>query len=209
MEICTEPLDLSLQLPRDVHYQAIHTLSTSLPPPISDLPEDLVRRDNAAIAAVAALLPATADEARLSAACRAHPCPGWPAAAAQFWAACTVPGAGHHRRQQPRRACAGYPCHGLIGPRLPRRSSVQSDLKAPMRTATRLLRLRRARPSHHKANLRLPVCNYAFKSNPGRRTGRLSPHATVSRTTESETRTRRASLSPPRPDPGPRHGASL
>lgn len=66
-ETQTEPLDLSLQLPRDVYYQAIHTLSTSLPPPITDSPEDLVRRDNAAIAVVAALLPATADEARLAA----------------------------------------------------------------------------------------------------------------------------------------------
>jgi hypothetical protein len=67
MEISTEPLDLTLQLPRDVYYQAIHTLSTSLPPPITDSPEDLVRRDNAAIAAVAAMLPVTADEARIAA----------------------------------------------------------------------------------------------------------------------------------------------
>jgi hypothetical protein len=62
-----EPLDLTLQLPRDTYYQVIHTLRGSLPPPITDSPEDLVRRDNAAMAHVAALLPATADEADLAA----------------------------------------------------------------------------------------------------------------------------------------------
>ncbi|HXA26082.1 MAG TPA: hypothetical protein VNW90_27690 [Acetobacteraceae bacterium] len=62
-----EPLDLTLQLPRDTYYQVIHTLRGSLPPPITDSPEDLVRRDNAAMAQVAALLPAGADEANLAA----------------------------------------------------------------------------------------------------------------------------------------------
>ncbi len=38
-----------------------------LPPPITDTPEDLARRDNAAIAQVASLLPANADEATLAA----------------------------------------------------------------------------------------------------------------------------------------------
>ena len=42
--------DLTLQLPRDMYYHLVHTLRTSLPPPISDTPEDHVRRDNAAIA---------------------------------------------------------------------------------------------------------------------------------------------------------------
>jgi hypothetical protein len=42
--------DLSLQLHRDAYFQLIHTLRTSLPPPVTDTPEDLARRDNAAIA---------------------------------------------------------------------------------------------------------------------------------------------------------------
>jgi hypothetical protein len=59
--------DLTLQLPRDAYYQVIHTLRTSLPPPVTDTPEDLAHRDNAAIAQVAALLPANAAEAALAA----------------------------------------------------------------------------------------------------------------------------------------------
>jgi hypothetical protein len=58
--------DLSLQLPRDVYHQVIHTLRTALSP-ITDAPEDLVHRDNAAIAMVASLLPANADEVNLAA----------------------------------------------------------------------------------------------------------------------------------------------
>jgi hypothetical protein len=41
--------DLTLQLPGDVYYQVIHTLRAALPS-ITDAPEDLVHRDNAAIA---------------------------------------------------------------------------------------------------------------------------------------------------------------
>jgi hypothetical protein len=59
--------DLTLQLPRDTYYQIVHTLCASLPPPVTDRPEDLARRDNAAIAQVASLLPANADEADLAA----------------------------------------------------------------------------------------------------------------------------------------------
>jgi hypothetical protein len=60
------PTDLTHQLPRDAFYQLVHTLRRTLPP-VSDAPEDLVRRDNAAIAKVASLLPANADEALLAA----------------------------------------------------------------------------------------------------------------------------------------------
>ena len=63
----SEPLDLTLQLPRDMYYQLIHTVRGSLPAPVTNAPEDLVRRDNAAIAQIAALLPANADEANLAA----------------------------------------------------------------------------------------------------------------------------------------------
>ena len=57
----------------------IHTLHTSLPPPPSDDPEAVARRDRDAIAQVASLLPATAAEARLAARfvaadARAHEC---------------------------------------------------------------------------------------------------------------------------------------
>ena len=63
------PLDLSLQLPRDTFHQVIHTLCAALPPPVSDSPEDLIRRDNDAIARVASMLPANADEAHLAVQC--------------------------------------------------------------------------------------------------------------------------------------------
>jgi hypothetical protein len=62
----TQP-DLALQLPRDAYWMVIHTLHTSLPPPPSDDPEAIARRDRDAIAQVASLLPVSAAEARLAA----------------------------------------------------------------------------------------------------------------------------------------------
>jgi hypothetical protein len=78
--------DLSLQLPRDAYWQLIHTLHTSLPPPLTDTPDDLAHRDNAAIAQVSGLLPANAAEAHLAAQfapptprrCTACGCPATP-----------------------------------------------------------------------------------------------------------------------------------
>jgi hypothetical protein len=67
MDHFTPQPDLSLQLPRDMYYQLIHTLCAALPPPVSSSPEDRTRRDNAAIAQIACLLPANADEANLAA----------------------------------------------------------------------------------------------------------------------------------------------
>jgi hypothetical protein len=61
-----EQPDITRRLPRHIYYQVIHTLRATLAP-VSDTPEDLARRDNAAIAQVAALLPANADEANLAA----------------------------------------------------------------------------------------------------------------------------------------------
>ncbi len=58
--------DLTLQVTRDAYYQVIHTLRAALRP-VSDTQEDLDRRGNAAIAQVACLLPANADEANLAA----------------------------------------------------------------------------------------------------------------------------------------------
>jgi hypothetical protein len=67
MEHHPERPDLTLQLPRDTYYQVVHTLRGLLPPPVADTPDALVHRDNAAIAQVASLLPANADEANLAA----------------------------------------------------------------------------------------------------------------------------------------------
>jgi hypothetical protein len=58
--------DLALQLPADVYYRVVHDLRAHLPPPEIDTPEEIARRDNAAIAKVAALLPVTAAEADLA-----------------------------------------------------------------------------------------------------------------------------------------------
>ena len=65
----TESSDPEIRLPRDVYYVLIHTLRATLPPPAVDTPEEIARRDNAAIAQVAAMLPANADEANLAAVC--------------------------------------------------------------------------------------------------------------------------------------------
>ena len=65
--LAPEPPDLTYQLPRDIYYQIVHTLRGALPPPITASDEDLAHRDNAAIGAVACLLPANAEEADLAA----------------------------------------------------------------------------------------------------------------------------------------------
>jgi hypothetical protein len=62
-------MDAGRQLPRDLYYQLVHALRDALPPPVTDSPEDLVRRDNAIIAQVASLLPANPDEVILAAQC--------------------------------------------------------------------------------------------------------------------------------------------
>src|SRR5579875_2057252 len=55
------------RLPADAYYHLVRTLRLCLPPPPGDSPEDLLRRDHAAIARVAALVPANAVEADLAA----------------------------------------------------------------------------------------------------------------------------------------------
>ena len=52
-----ESSDPEIRLPRDVYYVLIHTLRATLPPPAVGTPEEIARRDNAAIAQVAAMLP--------------------------------------------------------------------------------------------------------------------------------------------------------
>ena len=64
-----EPTDLSLQLPRSTYWQLLHMLRGMLPDPEDDTLEALAHRDHAAIAQVAAMLPANADEAFLAAQC--------------------------------------------------------------------------------------------------------------------------------------------
>ena len=61
------PPDLTLQLPRDLYHHIVHALCAALPPPVTDAPEDRARRDNAAIALVASMLPGNAEEAGLAA----------------------------------------------------------------------------------------------------------------------------------------------
>jgi hypothetical protein len=66
MDTPPQPHDPTALLLRDTYYQLVHTLRASLPPPVTDTPEDLARRDNAVIAQVACLLPVNADEAILA-----------------------------------------------------------------------------------------------------------------------------------------------
>jgi hypothetical protein len=66
MDTAPDPIQ---QLPKDLYYLVIHALRDALPPPVTDSPEDRIRRDNAIIAQVAALLPTNADEVMLAAQC--------------------------------------------------------------------------------------------------------------------------------------------
>jgi hypothetical protein len=59
--------DLGLRLLSDGYYHLIRTLQLTLPPPPTDNPEELLRRDRGAIARIAALAPANAAEADVAA----------------------------------------------------------------------------------------------------------------------------------------------
>ena len=61
------PDNLHDRLPADAYYHLARTLCLTLPPPPSDHPEHLLQRNHAAIARVAALVPANAAEADLAA----------------------------------------------------------------------------------------------------------------------------------------------
>ena len=68
MDICPDPRpDLAQLLPREAFFEILWMLRRTLPPPLSDDPVELERRDRAAMAAVAALLPVTVAEGRLAA----------------------------------------------------------------------------------------------------------------------------------------------
>src|SRR5260370_41714203 len=58
---------VAFQLPADAYYHLIRTLCLTLPPPLTDSPDDLARRNHAAVARIAALVPANAAEADLAA----------------------------------------------------------------------------------------------------------------------------------------------
>src|SRR5579875_3884732 len=58
---------IEFRLPADAYWHLIRTLRLALPPPPGDAAEDLLRRDHAAIARIAALAPANAVEADLAA----------------------------------------------------------------------------------------------------------------------------------------------
>ena len=72
MDTQSQPADLTLQLPRDVYHVVVYTLRGLLPPPETDTPEAEARRDRAAIARVASMLPANGEEADLASRCVAH-----------------------------------------------------------------------------------------------------------------------------------------
>src|SRR5260370_40306663 len=58
---------VAYQLPADAYYHLVRTLCLTLPPPLTDSPDDLARRNHAAVARIAALVPANAAEADLAA----------------------------------------------------------------------------------------------------------------------------------------------
>ena len=60
MDVSPEPLsDLALLLPREAFYEILWMLRGVLPPPLTEDPAEEARRDRAAMAAVAGLLPVT------------------------------------------------------------------------------------------------------------------------------------------------------
>ncbi|HEX5326289.1 MAG TPA: hypothetical protein VFW75_06440 [Acetobacteraceae bacterium] len=61
------PSDLAPDLTAIAWHHLAHTLRKTLPPPLTDTPEDLLRRDQAAIARIAALCPVTVAEADIAA----------------------------------------------------------------------------------------------------------------------------------------------
>ena len=64
-----EPSDPTYRITRDVYYELVRSLRSTLSLLPTGTPEDIARRDNAAIAQVAAMLPANADEANIAANC--------------------------------------------------------------------------------------------------------------------------------------------
>ena len=67
MRDSTQPIPLDYQLPADAYWHLIRTLHLILPPPPTDGPEDLLRRDHAAVARIAAFAPGDAAEADVAA----------------------------------------------------------------------------------------------------------------------------------------------
>src|ERR1700759_2233724 len=59
----------AVDLATPLYYQLVYTLTDLLPPPLDETPEALRARNHAAIAKVAALLPANANEIDLAAQC--------------------------------------------------------------------------------------------------------------------------------------------
>src|SRR5690242_14987304 len=67
MDAVPPSLDLTYQLPWDMYDDIITTRVSSLPLPPSGSAEDIVCRDNAAMAAIASMHPASASEESLAA----------------------------------------------------------------------------------------------------------------------------------------------
>ncbi len=109
---------------RDVYYEIVHILGSNLPRPIADTPEDLARRDQAAIAEAVSLLPANAEEAKL---------------AARYVAACA------HADDRLRLACAHV---GEIKLSLQITAQYASMLRTACGARSLLLRVQTARRKH-------------------------------------------------------------
>jgi hypothetical protein len=62
-----QPIPLDYQLPADAYWHLIRSLHLILPPPPTDSPEDLLRRDHAAMARIAAFAPGDSTEADVAA----------------------------------------------------------------------------------------------------------------------------------------------
>ena len=68
MDACAPPQSsVTIQLSRDFYYLIVDALRGAVPPPAAQSPEDIARRDNAIIAAVASLRPANPDQILLAA----------------------------------------------------------------------------------------------------------------------------------------------
>ena len=61
------PIPLDYLLPAEAYYHLVRKLRLTLPPPAGDSPDELLKRDHAAIARIAALAPGNAVEADVAA----------------------------------------------------------------------------------------------------------------------------------------------
>jgi hypothetical protein len=125
----TARIPFAHQLPADAYWHLVRTLRLTLPPPPGDGPDDLLRRDHAVIARVAALAPANAAEAELA---------GQLVAASEQWKDC-LRLANVAETSEPRRAASEAPAKAGVGPEWAAKCRAQA--LGMMRQANSALRL--------------------------------------------------------------------